>query len=144
MENEQNKKTEKGEHSTSGMKKNLGRTKGSQNILTKEMKQLLFDTLKKDYKKLDKLLNACSCDERAIQLKHFSKYLANGDDEIAKMMREILWEQLEGHYKKLRFYIPQLTAKQKITVLRSFLNDLTPHDRKKAIEDINEQDIKFD
>ncbi|MDB5226449.1 MAG: hypothetical protein JWN78_642 [Bacteroidota bacterium] len=63
--------------------KKLGRAKGSKNILTKELKQLLFDTLKEDYKRLNKLLTVCGLDERAIQLKHFTKYLAYGDDKIA-------------------------------------------------------------
>lgn len=130
MENEKNKNGKKS-----------GRAKGSKNILTKEMKQLLFNTFKPDYEKLNKLLNSCSLDERAIQLKHFAKYLANGNDEIAEEMRKILWGQLQEHYKKLRFYIPHLTPKEKITVLRGFLSDLTPHDRKRAIDDIDQQNI---
>ncbi|MDB5226450.1 MAG: hypothetical protein JWN78_643 [Bacteroidota bacterium] len=58
-------------------------------------------------------------------------------------MRKILWEELKPHYKKLHFYIPHLTPKEKITTLRSFLSDLTPHNRKEAIEEINKQNIRF-
>lgn len=120
---------------------NLGRDKivRGQNKLTKESKSVLFEALKTDYKRLDKLLNCCSLDERAILLKGFTKYLITGDDEISQELRKILWEQLEPHYKKLHFYIPHLTAKEKITILRGFLNEIMPVHRKEAVNIIVKQ-----
>ena len=54
-------------------------------------------------------------------------------------MREILWSQLEEHYKKLRFYIPHLSPKDKITMLRGFLSDIAPEHRKEASVIISDQ-----
>ncbi len=82
-------------------------------------------------------------EERANLLKGFTKYLTTGDDEISQEMRKILWEQLEPHYKKLRFYVPHLTPKEKITVLRGFLNEITPVHRKEAVNIIVKQKIKI-
>lgn len=125
--------------------KNLRREKNvrGQNKLTKESKAVLFEALKTDYQRLEKLLNCCSLDERANLLKGFTKYLTTGDDEISQEMRKILWEQLEPHYKKLRFYVPHLTPKEKITVLRGFLNEITPVHRKEAVNIIVKKKIKF-
>lgn len=122
--------------------KNFGRVRG-QNKLTKESKAVLFEALKTDYQRLDKLLNCSGLDERANLLKGFTKYLTTGDDEISQEMRKILWEQLEPHYKKLQFYVPHLTPKEKITVLRGFLNEITPVHRKDAVNIIVKQKIKI-
>lgn len=110
-----------------------------QNKLTKEVKNILFDTLKSDYEKLDKLIYCCTHEERAKLLKGFAKYLCTGNDEISQKTREILWSQLEEHYKKLRFYIPQLSPKDKITMLRGFLSDIAPEHRKDASVIISDQ-----
>lgn len=123
-------------------KKNFGRVRG-QNKLTKESKAVLFEVLKTDYQRLDKLLNCCGLDERANLLKGFTKYLTTGDDNISQEMKKILWEQLEPHYKKLQFYIPHLSPKEKITVLRGFLNEITPVHRKEAVNIIVKQKIKI-
>ena len=122
--------------------KYFGRVRG-QNKLTKESKAVLFEALKTDYQRLDKLLNCCGFDERANLLKGFTKYLTTGDDEISQEMRKILWEQLEPHYKKLQFYVPHLSPKEKITVLRGFLNEITPVHRKDAVNIIIKQKIKI-
>ena len=122
--------------------KNSGRVRG-QNKLTKESKAVLFEALKTDYQRLDKLISCCGLDERANLLKGFTKYLTTGDDEISQEMKKILWEQLEPHYKKLQFYIPHLSPKEKITVLRTFLNEITPVHRKNAVNIIVNQKIKF-
>ena len=122
--------------------KNSGRVRG-QNKLTKESKAVLFEALKTDYQRLDKLINCCGLDERANLLKGFTKYLTTGDDEISHEMKKILWEQLEPHYKKLKFYVPHLTPKEKITVLRGFLNEITPVHRKDAVNIIVKQKIKI-
>lgn len=122
--------------------KNSGRVRG-QNKLTKESKAVLFEALKTDYQRLDKLLNCCGLDERANLLKGFTKYLTTGDDEISQEMKKILWEQLEPHYKKLQFYVPHLSPKEKITVLRGFLNEITPVHRKDAVNIIVKQKIKI-
>ena len=122
--------------------KNFGRVRG-QNKLTKESKAVLFEALKTDYQRLDKLINCCGLDERANLLKGFTKYLTTGDDEISHEMKKILWEQLEPHYKKLKFYVPHLTPKEKITVLRGFLNEITPVHRKDAVNIIVKQKIKI-
>lgn len=110
-----------------------------QNKLTKEVKQVLFDSLKSDYEKLNKLMYCCDHDERAKLLKNFAKYLCTGNDEISEKMREILWSQLEEHYKKLRFSMNQLSAKDKVSVLRGFLSDIAPEHRKEAAIIISEQ-----
>ncbi len=111
-----------------------------QNKLTKEVKITLFNTLKGDYERLDKFMNYCSPEEKAKLLKGFAKYLCTGNDEISGEMREILWSQLEEHYKKLRFYIPQISnAKDKVTMLRGFLSDIAPEHRKEAVTIISEQ-----
>ncbi|MBX9448808.1 MAG: hypothetical protein KL787_03430 [Taibaiella sp.] len=102
------------------------------------MKAILFATLKADYEKLDKWMNCCDFRERAKLLKDFAKYL--GDEAGFK---EKLWEQLEPHYKKLQFYIPHLTAREKISLLRGFLSDITPEHRRDAIEHIKRQNLKF-
>lgn len=115
------------------------KTRG-QNKLTKEVKQVLFDSLKNDYEKLSKLMYCCTCEERAKLLKGFAKYLCTGNDEISEKMREILWSQLEEHYKKLRFYIPQISnPKDKVTMLRGFLSDIAPQHRREATTIISEQ-----
>ena len=113
--------------------------KRGQNKLTKEVKNTLFNTLKGDYEKLDKLMNYCTPEEKARYLKGFAKYLCAGNDEISKKIREILWSQLEEHYKKLRFYIPHLSPNDKITMLRGFLSDIAPEHRKEASVIISEQ-----
>lgn len=110
-----------------------------QNKLTKEVKNILFDTLKSDYKSLNKLMYCCTHEERAKLLKSFAKYLCTGNDEISREMREILWGQLGEHYKKLRFYIPQLNPKDKVTILRGFLSDIAPEHRKEAATIISVQ-----
>ena len=113
--------------------------KRGQNKLTKEVKNILFDALKNDYQRLDKLMNYCSPEEKAKLLKGFAKYLCTGNDEISEKMRETLWSQLEEHYKKLRFYIPHLSPKDKITILRGFLSDIAPEHRKEASVIISDQ-----
>lgn len=113
--------------------------KRGQNKLTKEVKQVLFDSLKSDYEKLNKLMYCCTHEERAKLLRGFAKYLCTGNDEISEKMREILWSQLEEHYKKLRFSMNQLSAKDKVSVLRGFLSDIAPEHRKKAAIIISEQ-----
>jgi hypothetical protein len=123
-------------------KKATGRKKGAKNVLTKESKQILWNVLKGEYERMDKCLVGCSFDERAIHLKHLAKFLAYGDDEIAKEFRAILWEQTKGHYKKMQFYFPHLSPKEKITALQGFLSYLAPHDRKQAVDDINNSGIK--
>ncbi|OWP85001.1 hypothetical protein BWK59_02545 [Flavobacterium davisii] len=133
---------EENENSKKKNPKNFGRVRG-QNKLTKESKAVLFEALKTDYHRLDKLINCCSFDERAKLLKGFTKYLTTGDDKISQEMKSILWEQLEPHYKKLQFYVPHLTAKDKITVLRGFLTEITPVHRKEAINIIVKQKIKI-
>jgi len=110
-----------------------------QNKLTKEVKNILFNTLKGDYEKLNKLMYCCTHEERAKILKGFAKYLCTGSDEISKKTREILWSQLEEHYKKLRFFIPHLSAKDKVTILRGFLSDIAPEHRKEAANIISDQ-----
>lgn len=117
----------------------LNTNKFGQNKLTKEVKNTLFDTLKNDYEKLSKLMYCCTHEERAKLLKGFAKYLCTGNDEISQKTREILWSQLEEHYKKLRFYIPQLSPKDKVTMLRGFLSDIAPQHRKDASVIISEQ-----
>lgn len=136
--NVENKNPENENQSNFGREKNVR----GQNKLTKESKAVLFEALKTDYQRLDKLLNCCGLDERASLLKGFTKYLTTGDDEISQEVRKILWEQLEPHYKKLRFYVPHLSPKEKITVLRGFLNELTPVHRKEAVNIIVEQKIR--
>ncbi len=133
---------EKNENPENENPKNFGRVRG-QNKLTKESKALLFDALKSDYQRLNKLLNCCGLDERANLLKGFTKYLTIGNDEISQEIKKILWEQLEPHYKKLQFYIPHLSPKEKITVLRTFLNEITPVHRKEAVNIIVKQKIKI-
>ncbi|WP_353120951.1 hypothetical protein [Dysgonomonas capnocytophagoides] len=114
--------------------------KRGQNKLTKEVKELLFNTLKGDFEKLDKLMNYCTPEEKAKLLKGFAKYLCTGNDEISKKMRKILWSQLEEHYKKLRFYIPQVSnPKDKVTMLRGFLSDIAPVHRKEAATIISDE-----
>lgn len=114
--------------------------KRGQNKLTKEVKQVLFDSLKNDYERLDKLMNYCTPEEKAKLLKGFAKYLCTSNDDISEKTREILWSQLEEHYKKLRFYIPQISnPKDKVTMLRGFLSDIAPEHRKEAATIISEQ-----
>jgi len=117
----------------------MAQNKRGQNKLTKEIKEVLFDTLKSDYERLNKLMNCCPHDERAKQLKGFTKYLCTGNDEISAEMREILWNQLEEHYKKLKFYIRLLSDKDKVTILRGFLSDIAPEHRKEAATIIADQ-----
>lgn len=120
--------------------KQINENKRGQNKLTKEVKNILFDSLKSDYERLNKLMNCCTLEERAKLLKGFAKYLCTGNDEISKKMREILWSQLEEHYKKLRFYIPQITnPKDKVTMLRGFLSDIAPEHRREAATIISDQ-----
>jgi len=113
--------------------------KRGQNKLTKEVKNILFDALKRDYENLDKLMNYCTPEEKAKLLKGFAKYLCTNNDEISGKMRKILWSQLEEHYKKLRFYIPHLSPKDKVTMLRGFLSDIAPEHRKDASVIISDQ-----
>lgn len=120
----------------------LNANKRGQNKLTKEVKNTLFNILKGDYEKLDKLINYCTPEEKAKLLKGFAKYLCTGNDEIEKKMREILWSQLGEHYKKLKFYIPQLSAKDKVGMLRGFLSDIAPEHRKDASIIISDQITK--
>ncbi|MFV0363742.1 MAG: hypothetical protein ACK5LL_11765 [Suipraeoptans sp.] len=120
------------------MKETISNKRG-QNKLTKEVKNTLFDTLKSDYEKLDKLMNYCTPEEKAKLLKGFAKYLCTGNDDISERTRKMLWTQLEEHYKKLRFYIPHLSPKDKVTMLRGFLSDIAPEHRKDASVIISEQ-----
>ena len=117
----------------------INTSKRGQNKLTKEVKQVLFDSLKNDYEKLDKLMYCCTHEERAKLLKGFAKYLCTGNDDISEKTREMLWSQLEEHYKKLRFYIPHLSPKDKVTMLRGFLSDIAPEHRKDASVIISDQ-----
>lgn len=118
----------------------INENRRGQNKLTKEIKNTLFKALKGDYERLDKLMNYCSPEEKAKLLKDFAKYLCTGNDEISEKMRAILWNQLQEHYKKLRFYIPHISnAKDKVTMLRGFLSDIAPEHRKEAATIISEQ-----
>lgn len=133
-----NLKNENQSNNAIGLKKRRG-----QNILTKELKNDLYNVLKKDIENLNMLLNSCSYEERAKLLKGLLRYLLNYEDDISINVREILWKQLEGHYNKLQFYIPHLTPKNKVIVLQGFLNNLAPVHRKKVVESIKKQNIKF-
>lgn len=118
----------------------INENRRGQNKLTKEIKNTLFKALKSDYERLDKFMNYCSPEEKAKLLKDYAKYLCTGNDEISGEMRTILWNQLEEHYKKLRFYIPHISnAKDKVTMLRGFLSDIAPEHRKEAATIISEQ-----
>ncbi len=85
-------------------------------------------------------MNYCTPEEKAKLLKGFAKYLCTCNDEISQKTRKTLWSQLEEHYKKLRFYIPQISnPKDKVTMLRGFLSDIAPEHRKEAATIISDQ-----
>jgi hypothetical protein len=111
-----------------GKQSNSGRKIGSTNKLTPEAKEALYDVLESDFKRLEKLISTASFDERVIHLKYFAKLLAVGNDEVAQKTREVMFEGLEEHFKKMRFYFPHLPQNKKAIELRQFLM-LQPSER---------------
>ena len=115
---------------------NLGRKTNSTNKLSKSTKDELFENLKPHLKDLGKNLHKLSFEERITQIKHFSKILAVGDDEVANSTRELIWEGLQEHFKKMRFYFCHVKQEKKISELRQFLKLLPPSKLKESIEEM--------
>jgi hypothetical protein len=127
-----------------GVNKNLGRKTGSRNKLSKEAKQILFDALKNDLYKIDKLLNGLPNDERITHLKYFSKYLATGNDEIANEVRNIIYKQLQPHFRRMGTYVSHIDQNKKVTELRSFLKLLGTDKIEEIITDMHQrQKVSF-
>ena len=122
---------------------NGGRNKGSKNHLNKNAREILYDVLKSDLERLDKLLYTQSFDERMTHLKHFSKMLTTGNDEISYNVKRLIYLGLEEHYKKMRFYFPHIPHSKKISELRQFLKLLPIHNIEEVIDDMKKQKINF-
>jgi flagellin-specific chaperone FliS len=120
-----------------------GRNKGNKNYLTKNAKEILYDVLKLDLERLDKLLNTQSFEERIMHLKHFSKILTTGNDEISYNVKRLIYLGLEEHYKKMKFYFPHIPHSKKIQELRQFLKLLPIHNIEEVIDDMKKQKINF-
>lgn len=129
---------EREENENSGGGKHRG-----QNKMTKQMKEDLFRALEEEIRGIDRLMRACTFDERAKLLHKFLSILCSGyNDEISNKVRAILWDKLEEHYKKLHFYIPHLSPKDKVVLLRQLIGFLAPEHRNQAIEIISKMKNK--
>ena len=120
----------------SNNKSSGGRKKGSRNVLSKQVKELLFEALENDLKNLDKLMRTPNPDERIMHLKHFSGLIAKGDDQIAIDTRKLIFEGLESHYKKMNLYFNHVPQQKKMSELRQYLKLLPEQKRKSIIENL--------
>ncbi|GLB52771.1 hypothetical protein NBRC110019_18110 [Neptunitalea chrysea] len=134
--------SEKIQNSNSGMT-SAGRKKGSTNRLNQNAKDALFDVLNPSLKDLNKRLNSLEPNERVMVLKGFAKMLAVGDDEVAQKTRKLIYEGLEEHFKKLKFYFPHVPQEKKITELRQFLSLLPIQNIEEVVESMKNQNIRF-
>lgn len=120
-----------------------GRKAGSKNKLSNSAKEILYEVLKDDIKRLDKLINTQHYDERIMLLKHFSKILTTGNDEVAIKSRKLIFQGLQEHYKKMKFYFPHIPQEKKIGELRQFLKLLPIDNIEDVIQDMKKQNINF-
>lgn len=123
--------------------RNSGRKAGSKNRLSSNAKEVLYELLKDDLKRLDKLMNTQHYDERMMHLKHFSKILTTGNDKVATKSRELIFEGLQEHYKKMKFYFPHVPQEKKVGELRQFLKLLPIDNIEDVIQDMKKQNISF-
>ena len=122
----------------------LGRKTGSQNKITKVAKSIVFDMTKEDLSKLDRGLRGLPFDERLTHLKYFAKFLAAGNDEISLAVRNIIFKELEPHFRKMGSYIGHVDQNKKISELRAFLKLLAPDKIEFILKDMNDrQRIRF-
>lgn len=128
---------------TTTQKSQGGRNLGSRNKFTKEAKQELFDALKVDLENIGKALPV-EAGERIVHLKHFAKMLTTGNDEVALEVRNILYEQLLPHFRKIGFYLPHVDQNKKVSELRQFLKMLSPEMIEEIVKDMSQrQKIRF-
>lgn len=111
-----------------------GRKKGSRNVLSKKVKELLFEALENDLKNLDRLMKTQNSDERIMHLKHFSGLIAKGDDQIAIETRKLIFEGLESHYKKMKLYFNHVPQQKKMSELRQYIKLLPEQKRESVIK----------
>jgi len=102
-------------------KQNQGRKKGSKNKLSTSANNQMYNSLEPHLKDIGKNLKGLPFDQRITHIKHFSKILAVGNDEVAEKTRKLIYEGLEEHYKKIKFYFPHVPQEKKASELRQFL-----------------------
>ena len=108
-------------------------------------KEALLNIIESHFKNLDKDLKKMSLEDRQMQLKHYAKILTAGDDAISQRTKEVLFEGLEGHYKKMRFYFAHISQEKKVGDLRQFLKLLSPEKIQEVLTNMNEnQNIRFE
>ena len=123
---------------------NLGRKTGSKNKLTLEAKKKLYEVLEDEFKDIGKLMCTLPLNERLTELKFYSKFLASGNDTIAKEVRETIYEQLKPHYKRMNTFISHVPQEKRLSELRAFLKMLGPQAIEEVIIDMRDiQKVRF-
>lgn len=113
-----------------------GRKKGSRNVLSIKVKELLFEALEDDLKNLERLMRTPHPDEKIMHLKHFSGLIAKGNDPIAIETRKLIFEGLESHYKKMKLYFNHVPQQKKASELRQYIKLLPERKRESIIENL--------
>ncbi|WP_159800377.1 hypothetical protein [Flavobacterium sp. MK4S-17] len=127
-----------------GNYRNAGRKMGSSNKFTKEAQENLQAILVENFEKLERLMNALPPDERIVHLKNFAKILVKGNDETSTGVKEVIFEQLLPHYKKMGQYLSHVDPDRKIREARQYLQLLNPQQIQEIIVDMNKrQNIKM-
>jgi|GEM_PF-2275351 len=98
-----------------------GRKVGSTNKLSQEAKEYLLEVFGDDLANLNKYMAHITIDERFIALKPYAKILTTGNDEVSIETKKIIFDNLQEHFKRLKFYIAQLPAEERATELRQYL-----------------------
>lgn len=105
----------------SNQKERGGRKVGSNNKLSQEAKEYLYEVFGNDLANLKKYIAYTPMDERIIALKPYAKILTTGNDEVSIQTKQVIFDSLQEQFKKLSFYIAQLPLDERATELRQYL-----------------------
>lgn len=103
-----------------------GRKPGSPNKLNKRSKEELVKFLNDPKNDMNKLIKHIPMEDRFNHMKHLYKILVRGNDLFATSMRDMLYEQLKGEFKRFPNYYYLLPLDKRATELRQLLKMLPP------------------
>lgn len=102
-------------------KRGGGRKLNSNNKMTKNAKKELLTAFEDDLQRIYKSFDYLPMDERFVGLKPIVKILCAGNDEVSLKTKEIVYNSLENHLKKLKTYFSLLPNEKKAIEIRQYL-----------------------
>lgn len=118
----------------------FGRPKGSTNKLSNDIKEDIYEPLRRHLRKLESLISITDQDKKAKLLCDFLPYIFIKEDEQTDELRTIIFNALLPHFKiKFNTYISMIPQEQKAKVLLRFMKELSPAQKKRIAAILNEE-----